>query len=72
MLGFRPIRDEMEGIGDLAANALVIVAWVSLFGAVAFVAQSANDKKWEKECVRRGVATYDQQTSNWKWTVGND
>lgn len=67
MLGFRPIRDEMEGIGDIFINLMVIIGWCSLASVIFYFAEKTNDKKWQNECVRRGYAVHDEKTGEWKW-----
>jgi hypothetical protein len=67
MLGFRPVRGEMEGIGDLFVNVVVIIAWCSIAVAIFGLGEKFADKKWQKECIDRGVATHDQKTGEWKW-----
>lgn len=47
----------------------------SLFGLVPgmiifiTIGASLSDNNWEKECVNRGVAEYNQITGEWQWKI---
>lgn len=46
-----------------------------LLGVVLMVAVTMREttvSKWQSECVRRGVAEYDQTTGKWRWKAEFD
>jgi len=49
---------------------LLIVAGVLIGGTVSFFITGLWQlDRFQTECVKRGVAAYDAQTGEWKWTV---
>lgn len=39
---------------------------------VAVTMRETTVSKWQSECVRRGVAEYDQTTGKWRWKAEFD
>lgn len=48
---------------------IVFLAILTLLFGVARCTEYFTNLHWQKECVERGVAEYDDLTGEWKWSV---
>lgn len=47
----------------------IIITGVACIFCAAFFMEYICESSWRREAIARGVAGYDEQTGEWKWTV---